>query len=444
MKRCIYFLLILTGYLCSCGKKESGVVPNTAPTTPTASIPEATTGGLKGMISPVGAVVDITVGIAVDGKFVVTTIKPGADGSFAFKGLPKGSGGLTFSPAVGYAAPAGISVSVIGGKDTDLGTVNIPLTPGSLSGTVSPAGAASHLTIKNTNSSASSIDILVDTKTGSFKSDNIPVGTYTLSGTANFGYAIPPIQTVTITTAHNTEVGTIQVNPSVRGSISGSISPAGSVANVTATYVGYPATTYRVIPDASGAFKIADVIAGMYFVSVQPISGSTLYAPNGKALMVNESRDSNTGSIVLMATPPPFTISAVMDGSTYHNNSASATYMPDQQRMTINGSINGGSFTLNIDQISAPGEYLCSSTTGSSITFTTVTESNPAIWDSQLVINSWSTKSTTGTGVIKITAINEVNKTISGTFSGTLNAVSGRAGGQKTVTDGVLTNVPYK
>jgi hypothetical protein len=440
MKKFIYTLLIFTGCLIGCGKKDANISPGRTTSTTVTNTPEVTTGGLKGVISPIGAVVDISAAIQVNGNFMVTTIKPGPDGSFYFKDLPKGSGGLIFSPAVGYIAPAGISITITGGKDTDVGMVSIPVTPGSVSGTVSPVGSVSYVKLRFSNVSPDVITITPDPKSGSFKSANVPAGTYTLECMASPGFTAPASRMVTITSAQNTDVGNIQISPSVPGSISGTVSPAGAVASVTAYFLGGPAKTYSTVPDASGDFKLTSVIAGNYRVVFNLVSGSNLYGPADRSVDVLEDKDTNIGTIIASSMPPPSNFTAVLSGAAFKTNASSATYDAGQQSLNIGSYINGGSFTLKISGINAPGEYACNNSTGSEISFVKAVKTHPGLSDSQYTIQSWSTRSANGTGVIKITSFDRVNKTVSGTFSGTLLG----SGGTTNVSDGVLTNIPYQ
>ena len=452
MRNLLLLLLILSTFLFSCKKdKGSETTPatdttsKTSTTTGTGTTPgndtTATTGSITGTISPAGAATGITAMVGVNGQIVTYNAMPDNNGSFKFTDLPQGSYLVSFTPGSGYAA-TNKTVVVMAGKNTDLGSVVIPLTPGSISGTVSPVGGASQIIITNDNTHVT-FYVTPDANTGIFKSNILlPVGTYTISSTAALGYTAPASKSITVTTGQNTDAGTIVFTPVAKGSISGTISPAGSVANVLATYIGSVSLQYKVIPDANGNFQILNVTPGTYSIAVVPVTGNGFYAPYNKMVAVSGGQDTKLGQIILTQTPPPYPASATIDGT-----ASSASYLLQaayiSSKLSMTASLGGYTLYMTINGVTGPGEYSCNSTSSSTVTLSKVTSTTylQGDWVTRIITQGWSSTLSDAIVIVKITSIDPVTQTVTGTFSGTLNATPNTTG-TKTITSGTFV-IPY-
>ena len=434
MKKNLYILILIISWSFGCGKKDNISSKNPEVTTPANDTSEPSTGNLFGVINPAGAAIDIIASILVNGQLATTTVKPDANGHFFFKDLPKGLGGLTYTPASGYSKD-GIVISVTGGKDNNVGTITILQLPGSITGTINPAGAAVQVTLKSQVDPAKILTISADPKTGNFALKEVPVGNYILSCTGSSGYKNSADQIISISSEKETNAGVIQMATIVPGNIVGTISPVGSVASIKATYLGGQSLSYNAVPDSKGNFFIPNIIPGNYTVTFMLNSGSILFAPFGKVVRVMEAKETNMGTIVMTTTQPPYMFSAMVNGAPFKTNSAYGTFSTEQNLMTINA----GAYTLSIAKFTSPGEYVCNSTSASGISYTVVYPTHPGLADGFITVLSSTTKSINGSGVIKITAIDQLEKTVSGTFECTLVG----SAGPKVITDGVMIEVPF-
>ena len=99
-----------------------------------ATAPTATTGGLRGTISPAGAVRTVRV---VPATGPALSEEPAASGAFYFTRLQPGTYNVSFETTPGFATPAARSATVVAGADTDLGTISSSFGSGQLRGMVS-------------------------------------------------------------------------------------------------------------------------------------------------------------------------------------------------------------------------------------------------------------------------------------------------------------------
>jgi hypothetical protein len=84
------------------------------------------------------------------------------------------------------------------------------------------------------------------------------------------------------------------INAAISGSIRGSITPIGVIADVSATYNG---VTYSSFTDVNGEFVIAGLPAGTYDLTVTPPLPLLPVTVNGVAVSIGSS--SNVGVVVL-------------------------------------------------------------------------------------------------------------------------------------------------
>ena len=438
MKKLFFFLIFLCIGLYSCEKKDVPTVPATA--TAVVTTPEAVKGSLSGTVSPVTAVTGITLHlVTATGAGTTYSAIANAQGYFSFADLPQGAYMLTFNVTTGYQSISR-SATVVGGRNTDIENTFIPIMPGSISGVITPAGAAKLISI--TSKSGGTYYGTV-TGTGNFQFSSVAPGEYTLSFTATPGYTAPVIPVVTVTTAQNTNVGTLAFKVATPGSISGSVSPAGSVDYVWAIYNGSTVLRYTVVPDASGKFRMSNVTPGTYEIAAIPTTGSNLYAPYDRRFTVTDGQDTFIGNIGLTPTPPPYPFSCAVDGTDGYSTRLGAVYSPAMQTLSISTTINGNLVSIYADGVTGTGDYTCNSTTKSLIRYTVPPKGSGIPEDNLKPYTIWSTQAG-GNGTIKITAIDEVNKTVSGNFSGLLGPSSSNAKGMKTITKGTFVNVQYQ
>jgi hypothetical protein len=110
----------------------------------------------------------------------------------------------------------------------------------------------------------------------------------------------------------------VNIDKIIPGSMSGTISPAGSASMVTATS-GY--RTFTAVPDANGNFKIEGPTYGTYYVTVMPTAGSGMFAPYRKTIPVNNGQHLTIGNIGLTSTAPPYPVACKIDGVIYNTQS---------------------------------------------------------------------------------------------------------------------------
>ena len=214
MKRVTVFLLLISAGLCSCDKNSS-----LTPGTDTAiGMPGAPGTGIQrevsGTIDPKGAATAASISTAVNGQTVSYETIPDKDGYFKFTELATGMYTLHLTPASGYTEPTDIQVTI--GPDSNkvsLGIIKItkPLEYGSISGTVSPAEAATRVVISYTDgtNTPSMLSVSPDSHTGNFNFTDVPSGSYTMRFTMAKGFISPDDQTVQVIAGGNTRVGNI-------------------------------------------------------------------------------------------------------------------------------------------------------------------------------------------------------------------------------------------
>ena len=320
-----------------------------------------TTGGhISGTISPAGAVTSVT---AISGSNAPYTASLAANGTFKFSDLPAGTYTVSFTTSTDYMPLSSKTVTVNAGVVSDMGfIVSSLIDPGSITGIINPIGASVSITANNTNFATTSYD------NGVFKFSKLPAGTYTINFTPQTGFLAPANQTITITKGQNVDVGTVTLKATSPGSISGTISPAGSSVTVWAASNDYSSfVKYSVTPDASGRFQILNLPARQYYVNTTPDPGSSLYAPYSRFYTVTAGQNKDVGNIGLTTTPPPYPFSCSLDGTSYNSASARIAYLADKQTITISSSINGYIVSIYATGVTGTGDYPCNSSTGSVI-----------------------------------------------------------------------------
>jgi hypothetical protein len=149
---------------------------------PTSVGSPATTGLVKGIITPVGA---ITAGAEwkIDGAGTSYT------SGQTVSGIAIGNHTISYTPVSGWSSPPNSNISVTP-TGTAIGTGNYSTTTGSLTATITPAGAI-------TNGAKWKINGLGNYSSG-YVTPSLPAGSYTISYTSIPGYITPSSSTVVV------------------------------------------------------------------------------------------------------------------------------------------------------------------------------------------------------------------------------------------------------
>lgn len=268
--RCLAFCLLVGSFLVvdSCDSKKNDPQVQPGPTT----------AALDGQISPAGAITTVT---ATDASGKTTTATPSSTGTYSIPNLALGTYTLTFTPAIGYTAPASSSATLVaGGTTVPTVTVAPMVTTATLSGQVNPAGSV--ITVTATNASGVTVTA-TPSATGIYAFTNLPFGTYTLTFTPTTGYTAPASGSATLV-AGGTTVPTVTLAAVVTtATLSGQANPAGSVTTVTATNAN--GVTVTATPSATGAYAFANLPFGAYTLTFTPAVGYAAPAPTSVVLV---------------------------------------------------------------------------------------------------------------------------------------------------------------
>ncbi len=305
-----------------------------------------------------------------------------------------------------------------------------PSTTGDVTGTITPAYAVTRITLvpfENTQLDTLRTSPGTD---GHFKFSNVKPGIYFVVFETNprFLYQIPI--KVTVVAGSTNQLGTIPVTslqPQGTASISGIVSPASAVVHASIT----GGNIFSVVPDpATGAFSFPYLPAGNY--SLTFIAKSTHVAPAEKKIELTTGQQLDLGTLIFAINEPVSKLSCNMAGSallfdTYLNNIANkritASYSAGELAITgswVTGSITNSNMrtrrlTINLDDVTGPGTYICKGTAKSEITYydrysSTMSAPSP----------TYSSSIENGKGTVVITSFDPVAKTIKGTFTASL------------------------
>ena len=162
-------------------------------------------GKIQGAVNPLGF--QVLASVEADGG----TISAYADenGVFVLNGVPAGTYDvlLTPDPTSNYVETVVTGVIVVNGEITDIGTIDLELKVGSITGTITNEGVAVTASVM-VNGEAITADINVDRV---FLLENIPVGTYTVTLTPDgaSGLTTKEITDVIVTQDTVTDLGAI-------------------------------------------------------------------------------------------------------------------------------------------------------------------------------------------------------------------------------------------
>jgi hypothetical protein len=205
-------------------------------TTASMRVPSGNTSGLK---------VKFDGPIVVDSGEVVVVIDFDVSRSFVFQGPPRAPRSVSLKP-------------VIRGTYRDVA--------GSISGTVTPAGAKAQLfAIRNGNDTARTT--FADTLTGAYTLQFMPPGTWTVAASAD-GYADEQVDNVMV--GESQVVTGIDFTLAPNGSISGTVSPAAAMATLYAID-GTDTLAMATADGTSGAYTLGGLLPGTYTVAASAV-----------------------------------------------------------------------------------------------------------------------------------------------------------------------------
>lgn len=167
---------------------------------------EAASGIVQGVVSPSDFPSEVSV--MVNGETITTYATPENGGAFMLYGVFGGTYDLTITPeeGSGYATKV-ISVEVINGQIVDLGTIELELLPGSITGKITNEGVAVVASVM-----VDAVEVTANTDAmGVFLLEDIPVGSYTVTLTPaeGSGLSVKTILDVLVAADATTDLGDI-------------------------------------------------------------------------------------------------------------------------------------------------------------------------------------------------------------------------------------------
>jgi hypothetical protein len=167
---------------------------------------EAASGIIQGAVLPSDFPSEVSV--MVDGETISTFATPENGGAFMIYGVFGGTYDLIVTPeeGSGYATKT-ISIEVVNGQVTDVGTIELELLPGSITGHILNEGVAVVASVM-----VDAVEVTANTdEMGVFLLENIPVGTYTVTLTPaeGSGLSVTIIENVEVMAETITDLGDI-------------------------------------------------------------------------------------------------------------------------------------------------------------------------------------------------------------------------------------------
>lgn len=167
---------------------------------------EAASGIIQGVVSPSDFSSEVSV--TVDGEAITTFATSENGGAFMLYGVYGGTYDLTVTPeeGSGYASKV-ISVDVVNGQIVDVGTIELELLPGSITGKILNEGVAVVASVM-----VDTVEVTANTdETGVFLLEDIPVGTYTVTLTPadGSGLSVKTVENVEVMADSTTDLGEI-------------------------------------------------------------------------------------------------------------------------------------------------------------------------------------------------------------------------------------------
>jgi hypothetical protein len=227
---------------------------------------------ISGTVSPSGSGTVLT----LSGTSTGTATADGS-GNYTFAGLLNGSYTVTPSKSGFTFTPANQPVTINGANATSVNFTATPIPTYSISGTVSPSGNGTVLTLSGASTGAATAD-----GSGNYTFAGLLNGSYTVTPSKSGFTFTPANQPVTINGASATSVN-FTATPIPTYSISGTVSPiaAGNGATVKATGTA----TASVTADASGNYTIAGLSNGTY--TITPSQSGYAFTPANQPVTIN-------------------------------------------------------------------------------------------------------------------------------------------------------------
>jgi hypothetical protein len=264
-----------------------------------------------------------------------TQVTADGSGSYTFSNLANGTytitpnkSGLSFNPASQTVTVNGLNVT---------GT-NFTVQTWSISGTVSPSGSGTLLTLSGTSTGTATADV-----SGNYSFTGLLNGSYTVTPSKT-GYTFSPAnQPVTISSANVTSVN-FTATPPATYSISGTVSPASLGSGTVLTLSGAASATATA--DSSGNYTFANLLNGTYTLS--PSKSGLTFSPSSQMVTINGSSISGTNfSVQTWSISGTITPSTAASGATVAlTGAATGTATPDGSGNYSFSGLISGSYTV--------------------------------------------------------------------------------------------------
>ncbi len=301
----------------------------------------------------------------------------------------------------------------------------IPAT-GSLSGIISPAGAAKNISITTIINSKSQKHITIPKSDGSFLIDTLPAGNYSIEFSANETYTAPETMNVSVVADKKTEVGVVKfVKREVGyGSMTGTVSPAGAASQIQILVAG---TIVKMTPDPiSGKFTFDRLPEGAYQLYL--LAADRFTAPVAGKVIVTKDAVSDAGIYKFESYGYSSTFN-FKAGDTFREMPAKVTLIAGKLNIIANlatgnmynaGAYESHSLTIKLANVTKPGTYIFAGNEDE------LSYSTGRYFGLNGPMGSgvrYSSRYSGGKAEVTITEIDAVHGTISGTFNATVTGI---------------------
>lgn len=319
-------------------------------------------------------------------------------------------------------------------------------TPGTVSGKFNPALEAATGVMASTIIDGQTVVFYPSAVVGgNFNFTDLPPGEYTLSFTADPRYIAPVNKPIKVTAGVNTNAGTIDFAENINlGSVYGTVNPAGPALQAwLSSHTLKDHVSLTVTPDpVTGRFQFSKVPADTYSLNFVTLDKPRLLGSTLIRVPAGEQVDAGSHSFVQNYTGITSLLRHKLDG-TVISWRGTATYssplLEITGRNTESTMIQGNYITyilsIKLDQVTAPGTYVISETSNSSLSYSASGMFSGA--------GAWTTRRPGGSATVVVSEIDLSAKTISGTFTATLIRTSGFTGSGREITEGSF-SMKYK